>query len=646
MKAIIERLIRISGYSIDWNAFSRLSLVNNESLITDLNHLFNDPFFDAHFERRTAANSASLPDAFVVLGDDAKLIRRFGFDFIGPDNRVVKPEDLVGVEFLVVDAIPKRMSSKTFIEQLVMLFPRANFLLLLVIPFVLIPAFYANLFNTRMIFNDSVYTLIFITVVFTGIWVIDYAVRFVVKNIALTTYDKNSLIIEKYLFSLVPFFKTSNLVSKVRMVESGKKTIWDSMSGVLSDFATFIVIFVIVFVLLGKYALLLLLFYALIVFAAVYMRYRGYKFYIESEASQQDVLNERIAYYSNQQLGFFNGRLMSRHFLDVFSKAFKTDHNIAKLNFEWDEFVRYSAFVASFVLFVAVFFSAKEDPALFNVLIALLVLNSRLASSIVGLVSKAFHLIVAAYHIDLSTKELFEKIDDRVFARGIQLTAVDRIDVKGLDVLIDGRKLVDKASLSLESGKIYGLFGNIGAGKSLFLKSLVQSHREYEGVITYNGFYNAKDIDVSFFAHHVGYLDPGSEFVKGSIYYNFDIRGIRDKEQVVRLTKMVFPNVSVDFDFLYQKDIQQIPMSTGQKRKLLMLMTINSSNYLVILDESFINLSMKDVAEMFNYMKGSAAHCIFVIVSHDRNVLNLIPDVFELSDKKISLIKSSVVKLS
>jgi ABC-type bacteriocin/lantibiotic exporter with double-glycine peptidase domain len=645
MKNTIERLLRLSGVSVDWDAFNRMIIVNNESLLTELNHLFNDAFFDAHFERRKVQSMADLPDAFVILADEPVLIRRFGFDFIGPDNRALKAEDLLGVEVLLIDLIPKRMSSKIFIEQLVMLFPRANFLLLLVIPFVLIPAFYANLFNTRMIFNDSVYTLIFITIVFTGLWAIDYGARLVIKNLTLNTYDKNSLLVEKYLFSLTPFFKTTNLVSKIRMIETGKKTIWDSMSGILSDFSTFMIIMIIIFVLLGEYALLLLLFYGLVAFAAVYMRYKGYKLYIESEASQQDVLTERIAYYGNKQLPFYNGRLMGRHFLDVFSRAFKTDHGIAKLNFEWDEFVRYSGFVASFVLFTTIFFSAKNDATIFNVLIALLILNGRASSSIVALVSKAFHLVVAAYHIDLSTKELFEKIDDRVFVRGIQLSTVERIDVKSLDVLIEGRKLIEKANMTLESGKIYGFFGNIGTGKSLLLKSIVQAHREFEGVISYNGFYNAKDVDVSFFSNKVGYVDPTTEFVKGSIYYNFDVRGIRDKEQVVRLTKMVFPNVSVDYDFLFQKDILQIPMSTGQRRKLLMLMTINDSRSLVILDEAFINLSMLDVAEFFNYIKQNFKSCIVLVVSHDRGVLNLIPDVYELADKKLNLVKSSVVKL-
>ncbi|MDV7396013.1 ATP-binding cassette domain-containing protein, partial [Arthrospira platensis SPKY1] len=114
--------------------------------------------------------------------------------------------------------------------------------------------------------------------------------------------------------------------------------------------------------------------------------------------------------------------------------------------------------------------------------------------------------------------------------------------------------LIKDVSLRLRKGDIIGLFGKVGVGKSLLAKTLIQQHDDFRGSIVYNGNYSLESIDSQVFAKQVGYIDSKPFLMKGSLYYNFSIRGVRDKEMVATLVNLVFPNASVDFDFLFQKD--------------------------------------------------------------------------------------------
>jgi len=108
--------------------------------------------------------------------------------------------------------------------------------------------------------SDVVYTLIFITLLFVSLWSIDYLIRYYVKVVNLKHFEKAAVKIENYLLSLLPFIRVPGLITKWRMIESGRKTIWDNLSGVLLDLLVFVFILLILFVLLGYFTFFLVLF--------------------------------------------------------------------------------------------------------------------------------------------------------------------------------------------------------------------------------------------------------------------------------------------------------------------------------------------------------------------------------------------------
>lgn len=645
MKEKLRKLLQASGYQISWKDFERSSFVNNETLINDLNLVFADRFFDCEIFSTEVESLSDLPEMFVIASDNPELIRLFGTDYLNSSNRLVSLDYLKGKTILFVHARPRKMAAGTFIEQIFYLFPKVNLLIFLAVPFALIPAFYANIFNTRLIFNEGVYTLIFITILFISLWSVDYLLRYYVKIFNLKHFEQAALKIENYLLALLPFVRIPGLIAKWRMIESGRKAIWDHLSGLLLDLLVFLFILLILFILLGYFTFFLALFYGAVFVLSVVIRYRNYRNFIESEKAGQDMLLERFSLVGSGNIFNFDKRGIKNHFDDRFKNASRFETSVGTSNFYWEEFVRFSSFLASFVLFVSIFHSVEVNVEIFTILIALLILNSRASAALVGFVNKLYSVVISTYHAHTAFSEVAEAVAEHAFKRGVVLRRLESLALDGLTISVEGKTLLENVTLRMRSGDLIGLYGKVGAGKSLLAKTIIQQHSEYRGSVTFNGSYGLESIDSQVFAKHVAYIDAKPTFLKGSIYYNFAIRGVKDKDVVTTLASLIFPEAASNYDFLFQKDINSIAMSTGQAAKLSLFMGLSPSKSLVVIDEAFSNMPLVDVAEFFRYIKMNFKNAMFIVISHDRQILNMLGNVYEISNKALVHVKSSSEKV-
>ncbi|MGX9416355.1 ATP-binding cassette domain-containing protein [Vibrio sp. RC27] len=647
MKSIISLLIKQSQAKFDWKAFRHIEAETLDQYVSQLTPFFNDSLFEYSIEKREVKSVNDLPEAFIISDLKPCYVQRIGVKLVSDEHEEVDEETLIGKEIVFIESYPKVLKTKSFVEVIYQLFPKINLLLLVAVPFILIPAFYSNLFNTRLIYNSQIATLVFVTAAFLILWGCEYGLKYYIKHVHLRKIEHNSLKFERYLLALMPGFKQKDSLTKVRMVESNRKVIWDNLPGLIMDVTSFLLVMALLFLFIGSYTFGLLLFYVVIIAASTFMRYRNYKVYLEVEAAQQDLLNERISYYrNNKQLRFLNTQALLDNFEKSCKKSFSGDHSLASFNFNWEEFVRVSSFLASFCLFTVLFYTSKFDTSVFNVLFALLILNGRAASSVINLVTKTFFILISGHHLRLAVDDLFENLEPKLVSKGLYVDGISSITLKNVDITTEQSPLLSNVNLELTKGNTYGFFGNIGSGKSTLVSTIVQSHSEYSGTILYNNFYNGVDIDPNVFSKQVVFIEPATDFIRGTIYANFYLRGVTDVNKIAKICSLVFPHANIDYEFIFQKDITQIPMSTGQKRKLLILTSIDTNKSLIVLDEAMSNLSNADVTVLLQYIKKEAPHAILIVISHDKAVLNLLPNLFEIKDQKVISVKSSIVKVS
>jgi ABC-type bacteriocin/lantibiotic exporter with double-glycine peptidase domain len=647
MKKSIERLLAYHGAVYDKYRFEHLQFIDRDNFYEQLNGLFTAPLIDYNLEKQYISELVDLPDCFILLGEQPDLVRWVDGVCVTRLNIILPEEKILGMPILVLTEHPKLHDSKSFTEVILGFFPKKYLFILLLTPFVLLPAFFTNLFNTRLIFNNEVYTLIFIAAVFLSAYFVDYIGKVWIKRSTLKDLEDNSDKIERYFLLLLPFLNQANIITKIRTIETSKKMVWESISGLLVDCVVFVLLFSVLFLILGGKSFALLMFYIVLISLSIYIRFKNYKIHLQNENVQQELLVERIYYYrNNKQFLQLDPSFYLSEFERIYKKAISIDTGVTLINFKWDEFVKASSFTASIILFLVIYFEVQSNVEIFTVLIALLIINGRISAAAISFVTKSNYALVSLHHIRQSIDGLFDSVDASVFSKGFFVTEVESITLENFSIQIDDKVLIEPVTLQLNRGLVYGICGGVGTGKSTLMKCLSRSFTDYSGEIIINGQYKLRDIDSSFSYKKTAYLDLDSDFIPGSLYYNFLVRGHRDKNKIAHIVQIILKNKLIDYDFLFRQNIFSIHMSTGQKRMLLVLMTLSPSKKIYIFDEALSNVTLSDFSFLVNNIRVLSPQSIIFIISHDQILLKSVDVIFEIKNKKLTKLNRTVIKVS
>ena len=196
-----------------------------------------------------------------------------------------------------------------------------------------------------------------------------------------------------------------------------------------------------------------------------------------------------------------------------------------------------------------------------------------------------------------------------------------KIQIKNLSKSFKGITILDNVSIEFESGKIYGLIGRNGSGKSVFLKLLCNFYVPTSGEILYDGLnINEKNIflpDTRALIEKPSFLPDLSGF--DNLKLLASIQGkIGDKEINESLKKV---NLFDDKDKKYKI------YSLGMKQKLGIAQVLMEDTKVMILDEPFNGIEEKTADKLRNILKEEfKKDKIIIIASHIKE------DVFELAD--------------
>lgn len=164
-----------------------------------------------------------------------------------------------------------------------------------------------------------------------------------------------------------------------------------------------------------------------------------------------------------------------------------------------------------------------------------------------------------------------------------------KIEVCNMTKRIKGTTVLKNISLSMEGGKIYGLRGKNGSGKTMLLRSLSGLIRPSEGKIMINQDQLGKDID---FPLSMGMLIENPSFLNG--YTGFQnlkmLTYIRDNI-VEKDIRQVLNEVGLD---PYDKRKYR-KYSLGMKQRLGIACALMGKPDLILLDEPFNALDPKGV---------------------------------------------------
>lgn len=209
------------------------------------------------------------------------------------------------------------------------------------------------------------------------------------------------------------------------------------------------------------------------------------------------------------------------------------------------------------------------------------------------------------------------------------------IKIENLHKSFGKEEILHSINREFEAGRIHGIVGNNGSGKTVMMKCICGFLRPDEGRVLINGKEVGKDMDfpddMGIIIETPGYL-PGATGLK-NLKLLASLKGIADEKRIVETIERV------GLDPGLKKNVSKY--SLGMRQRLGIAQAIMENPSFLILDEPFNGLDKHGVAQIRNLIKELRAEGkTIILASHNQaDIDELCDTVCEMDDGYMEEIK-------
>ena len=198
------------------------------------------------------------------------------------------------------------------------------------------------------------------------------------------------------------------------------------------------------------------------------------------------------------------------------------------------------------------------------------------------------------------------------------------------------KEVLKDIDFEFEQGKIYGLLGRNGAGKTTFFNALNEDIDIDRGVFYLNDEYGRNKLQTK----DIGYVvstPTVPEFLTGREFPQFFIDINKDKIPDLKDIDYYFDLVKLDRN---DQNILLKEYSHGMKNKIQLLINIIANPKIILLDEPLTSLDIIVQEEMKNLLKVLKKDHIIIFSTHILELaIDLCDEIVVLSNKQLELMK-------
>jgi ABC-2 type transport system ATP-binding protein len=197
-----------------------------------------------------------------------------------------------------------------------------------------------------------------------------------------------------------------------------------------------------------------------------------------------------------------------------------------------------------------------------------------------------------------------------------------KIKVENLQFAYGAKRVLNISNTEFEQGKIYGIVGKNGVGKTTFFKALTNIITNYYGSVLIDGVSIKENLKA---LSKVGIVLDDMELYKSqtglfNIRYFGGLRGGVDEAQAMQLARELEIEDSIDR--------KVSTYSLGMNKKLILLISVMNDAEILIFDEPFRGLDVKSVNWFKNYLLNLKKQGRMILISS-----HVKEDIESLSDK-------------
>ena len=207
-----------------------------------------------------------------------------------------------------------------------------------------------------------------------------------------------------------------------------------------------------------------------------------------------------------------------------------------------------------------------------------------------------------------------------------------KLEIKNLYKSYGKKEVLKNINFTFEEGKIYGLLGRNGAGKTTFFNALNEDIKIDSGEC----FLDNKKLETS----DIGYVvstPQVPEFLTGREFLQFYLDINKDKIEDLKDIDYYFNLVKLSKE---DQNILLKDYSHGMKNKIQMLINIISNPKIILLDEPLTSLDIVVQEEMKKLFKDYKENHIIIFSTHILELaVDLCDEIVILNNKQLDLIE-------
>ena len=211
-----------------------------------------------------------------------------------------------------------------------------------------------------------------------------------------------------------------------------------------------------------------------------------------------------------------------------------------------------------------------------------------------------------------------------------------KLVVENLSKSYGKKEVLRDINFTFEEGKIYGLIGRNGAGKTTFFNSL------NEDIDVSSGKFNLVENNSSkkLSSDDIGYVISTPivpEFLTAKEFLSFYLEINKDKIKDIKELDYYFNLVKIDKE---DQDKLLKEYSTGMKNKMQILINFISNSKVILLDEPLTSLDVVVQDDMKKLLKQMKKDHIIIFSTHILELaIDLCDEIIILNNKKLELIE-------
>ena len=211
-----------------------------------------------------------------------------------------------------------------------------------------------------------------------------------------------------------------------------------------------------------------------------------------------------------------------------------------------------------------------------------------------------------------------------------------QLEVSGLTKCFGSKLVLDNIDFIFESGKIYGLIGRNGAGKTTFFNSINKDIDIDSGKVYLDNGYGKNEL----LTNDIGYVVSTPivpEFLTAREFLSFFMEVNKERIDNDKTIDDYFKLVDIEKD---DQDKLLKDYSHGMKNKIQILVNIIAHPKVILLDEPLTSLDVVVQDEMKKLLRSLKDNHIIIFSTHILEIaMDLCDEIIILNNKKLELVE-------